>query len=155
MPSPIRMNSTVMSRASSTGVRKRMMLAAPAMPNARASELPMMIIISAPDDTQQHLGLLERRIGRAIRLVVALHDGHDHADDRRDDELRQLEERRLLGRGADPPLGRRTAFGPVVVDAARRPPVTGRQHQAARRSATTDDAVSDAEPGERRGARDA
>ena len=26
-----------------------MMLAAPAMPNARASELPMMIIISAPD----------------------------------------------------------------------------------------------------------
>ena len=39
----------VMSRASSTGVRKRMMLAAPAMPNARTSELPMMIIISAPD----------------------------------------------------------------------------------------------------------
>ena len=43
------MKSTVMSRASSTGVRNRMMLAAPAMPNARASELPMMIIISAPD----------------------------------------------------------------------------------------------------------
>ena len=43
------MKSTVMSRASSTGVRKRMMLAAPAMPNARASELPMMIIISAPE----------------------------------------------------------------------------------------------------------
>ena len=71
------MNSTVMSRASSTGVRKRMMLAAPAMPNARASELPMMIIISAPGDAEQHLRLLERRIGCAIRLVVALHDRHD------------------------------------------------------------------------------
>ena len=71
MPSPIRMKSTVMSRASSTGVRNRMMLAAPAMPNARASELPMMIIISAPDDTEQHLRLFERRIRRAIRCDSA------------------------------------------------------------------------------------
>ena len=39
----------VTSFGSSTGVRNRMMLAAPAMPNARASELPMMIIIIAPD----------------------------------------------------------------------------------------------------------
>ena len=38
-----------MSFGSSTGVRKRMMLAAPAMPKARAIELPMMIIIIAPD----------------------------------------------------------------------------------------------------------
>ena len=49
MPRPIRMNRIVMSRASSTGVRKRMMLAAPAMPKARARELPMMIIIIAPE----------------------------------------------------------------------------------------------------------
>ena len=39
----------VTSFGSSTGVRKRTMPAAPAMPNARASELPMMIIIIAPD----------------------------------------------------------------------------------------------------------
>ena len=38
-----------MSFGSSTGVRNRMMLAAPAMPNARAIDPPMMIIISAPD----------------------------------------------------------------------------------------------------------
>ena len=49
MPSPISRNRIVTSFGSSTGVRKRMMLAAPAMPNARASELPMMIIIIAPD----------------------------------------------------------------------------------------------------------
>ena len=49
MPSPISRNRIVTSFGSSTGVRNRMMLAAPAMPNARASELPMMIIISAPD----------------------------------------------------------------------------------------------------------
>ena len=39
----------VTSFGSSTGVRKRMMLAAPAMPNARTSELPTMIIIIAPE----------------------------------------------------------------------------------------------------------
>ena len=39
----------VTSFGSSTGVRNRTMPAAPAMPNARASELPMMIIITAPD----------------------------------------------------------------------------------------------------------
>ena len=49
MPRPISRNRIVTSFGSSTGVRKRMMLAAPAMPNARASELPMMIIIIAPD----------------------------------------------------------------------------------------------------------
>ena len=38
-----------MSFGSSTGVRNRMMLAAPAMPKARAIELPMMIITIAPD----------------------------------------------------------------------------------------------------------
>ena len=34
---------------------------------------------------QQHLRLLQRRIGRAIGAVVALHDRHEHADDGRDD----------------------------------------------------------------------
>jgi hypothetical protein len=38
----------VMSFGSSIGVRKRMMLAAPATPNARATELPMMIMTIAP-----------------------------------------------------------------------------------------------------------
>ena len=67
MPRPIRMNRIVMSRASSTGVRKRMMLAAPAMPNARATELPMMIIIMRAGDAQQHLRLIERRVGASVR----------------------------------------------------------------------------------------
>ena len=49
MPRPISRNRIVTSFGSSTGVRNRMMLAAPAMPKARASELPMMIIIIAPD----------------------------------------------------------------------------------------------------------
>jgi hypothetical protein len=35
--------------ADATGVRNRMMLAAPAMPNARTSVVPMMNMISAPE----------------------------------------------------------------------------------------------------------
>ena len=49
MPSDISRKMMVTSFGSSTGVRNLTMLAAPAMPNARASELPMMIIIIAPE----------------------------------------------------------------------------------------------------------
>ena len=49
MPRPISRNMTAASRGSSTGVRNRTRLAAPAMPKARASESLMSTIISAPD----------------------------------------------------------------------------------------------------------
>ena len=49
MPRPMSRNITAASRGSSTGVRKRTRLAAPAMPNARASESLMRTIIIAPD----------------------------------------------------------------------------------------------------------
>ena len=62
----------VTSLGSSTGVRKRMMPAAPAMPNARTSESPMMIIIIVPDTQSKRLSLLHR--GRPIaRLMNRCH----------------------------------------------------------------------------------
>ncbi len=67
MPSPISRKSTVTSFGSSTGVRKRMMPAAPAMPKARASELPMMIMMSAPDTASSTCACsIERLSGRSF-----------------------------------------------------------------------------------------
>lgn len=54
MPRPIKRKRIVTSLGSSTGVLNLIMLAAPAIPNARTSELPMMIIMSAPD-TQRRI----------------------------------------------------------------------------------------------------
>ena len=66
MPSAISRKRMVTSLGSSTGVRKRMMLAAPAMPNARARLLPMMIIIIAPDTHSSVCACsIERASGRS------------------------------------------------------------------------------------------
>ena len=48
MPSPISRKSAVPSRGSSIGVRNFTMLAAPATPNARGSESPIIAIVRAP-----------------------------------------------------------------------------------------------------------
>ena len=93
MPSPISRNSTVTSLGSSTGVRKRMMPAAPAMPNARASELPMMIDDERPRYRQQHLGLLHRPVHRPVALVQLLDTGDEDGDHGRRQQLDQLGER--------------------------------------------------------------
>ena len=44
-------------------------------------------------DAEQHLRLIERRIGAALVTVLAVHDRDEHADHRRCHQLRQLEER--------------------------------------------------------------
>ena len=76
----------VTSFGSSTGVRNRMMLAAPAMPNARASELPMMIIIIAPDT---HSSVCACSIDRFMGgpLNRALDGRHQEPDQRGSREL--------------------------------------------------------------------
>ena len=69
-----------------------MMLAAPAMPNARASELPMMIIIIAPDTHEQRLRLLHRR-GARSRAAGWWMAVTSSADQRGGDQLEELDER--------------------------------------------------------------
>ena len=67
MPSPMSRKRTVTSLGSSTGVRKRMIPAAPAMPKARASELPMMIMMRAPATASSTCACsIDRFIGRSF-----------------------------------------------------------------------------------------
>ena len=73
MPRPISRNRIVTSFGSSTGVRNLMILAAPAMPNARARELPMMIIIMAPDTQSSVCACsIERARSRAAGWWIAV-----------------------------------------------------------------------------------
>ena len=69
MPSDISRKMIVTSFGSSTGVRNLTMLAAPAMPNARASESPMMIIIIAPETHSRICACcMARPVGRSVAL---------------------------------------------------------------------------------------
>ena len=69
MPSAISTKRTAASRGSSTGVRNRMMLAAPAMPNARGRELPISIIVNAPATHSSTCACsMERLSGAPLRV---------------------------------------------------------------------------------------
>ena len=124
------------SLGSSTGVRNRMMLAAPAMPNARASELPMMIIIIAPDTQSSVCACSIERAAVARRRLMD--GGDEQADQRRGDELQELDERLqpvIGGAGAACVPGRNASVAAVSMPASssghRMPAQTSAAHSTA------------------------
>ena len=89
---------------SSTGVRNLMMLAAPAMPNARARVLPMMIIIIAPDTQSSVCACsIVRPRSRGDGWWIAVTSRPIIAGD---DQLQQLEERASRHRRRPAPAAR-------------------------------------------------
>ena len=126
MPSDISRKMIVTSFGSSTGVRNLTMLAAPAMPNARASELPMMIIIIAPETHSRICACCIARPVGPIGGARRMHRGHEHADQRGGDQLDQRDERlgarRRRGREARTRQRQRHRGSRPAASAARRRP---------------------------------